>query len=447
MKAVKVHGHPLLGLLPALREDPLAVLDDLAATDDLVRFRVAHLRCMTVNHPDAIHRVMIQNKENYAKSPLFDRLDILLGRGLVMTTGEEWAWDRRQLQPAFTRASIRQRYEAVADRVRSTADRWLAREGQALDLSHEMLRLSLEILVDTLVPGVGEADMLQMLEAFEAMQRELHTRLWETVPLPLALPTARNRAWARHRAVIDGIIERVLRDPEPGSLVDTVARAQPAPGREREAASKVVDQLATFFFAGHETTGNSLAFLWHHLMAQPAVLERVRDELDAVCGEADPTVDDLRHLPWCLQVLNEALRVHPTVWAYTRLSLGPDTVCGRQLPANTTLFVSPWTLHRHPRYWARPHVFDPEHFSPDAVAERPRYAFIPFGAGRRACIGDHFAMLELFATLTVLARRVELRPTGAGPLRPVARLTVTPEGGVPATVHARKQPALKRAAP
>lgn len=423
-------GHPLLGLIPELRRDPIAALEGLARQGDVVRFRIGPLPAFTVNDPEAAHHVLVRHRDRYIKSPLFDRLKILLGEGLVMTTRDEWRWDRRQLQPAFTRKYIDGRLDEMVATVEDWMKPWQA--GEERDLAAEMLGLSLGLLVGSLMPQVDRRSLAEIRVAFEAAQDELATRLWDLVAWPLFIPTIRNRRFREARASLLAELDRALTKSVGGTdLVATIVGAEPFPGQRRTRAEKVHDQLLTFLFAGHETTSNSLAFLLHHLAREPEVCADVRAELREVLGDDRLTLAHLSALPRTRAAIEEALRVHPTIWAFTRHAVAEDRIAGVRIPRGSTLLVSPWTLHRHPKHWREPERYDPTRFE---GSKPPRGAFIPFGAGPRACIGDHFAMLEMTAVLSVLLRRFDWHLPDDYVLRPRARLTVGLDGGLPATL-------------
>lgn len=417
----------ILGLIPELRSDPIAALEGLALRGDVVRFRIGPLPAFTVNDPDAAHQVLVGQRNDYIKSPLFDRLKILLGDGLVMTSRQEWRWDRRQLQPAFTRKHV----EAQLDDMVGVATEWMGpwKVGDERDLADEMLGLSMALLVGTLMPQVDGQSLSTLRTAFEAAQDELATRLWDLVAWPLFVPTRRNRRFREARASLLAELDRAIAKAGEGAdLVATILAAKPFPGQGRAPAEKVRDQLLTFLFAGHETTSNSLGFLLYHLAVHPEVCATVRTELVEVLGDDSLSLRHLPKLPRTRAAIEEALRIHPTIWAFTRHALAENRIGEVLIPRGATLLVSPWTLHRHPAHWRDPERYDPSRFA----RSKPRKgSFIPFGAGPRACVGDHFAMLEITAVLSVLLRRFALELPADYVLRPRARLTVGLRGGLP----------------
>jgi cytochrome P450 len=208
------------------------------------------------------------------------------------------------------------------------------------------------------------------------------------------------------------------------------------------------DEVMTLVLAGHETTANALTWTWYLLSKHPDVARRVKREVDDVLGERTPRLADLAKLVYTRQVIDESMRLYPPVWAFEREAIEDDAVKGFAVPKGTLIGICPYTLHRHAGYWPNPEGFDPDRFAPDAAEknERPRWAYLPFGAGPRICIGAAFATLEAQLVIAMFASRFRLElPAGANVELDVPAVTLRPRNGLPMTL--KRQPPLAGANP
>ena len=192
-------------------------------------------------------------------------------------------------------------------------------------------------------------------------------------------------------------------------------------------------EIAAFLVAGHETMANTLSWSLALLSAFPAARARLEAEVDSVLGGREPTADDFARLPWTLAVISESLRLYPPAWTIGRNAIADDDIAGVKVPAGSLVAISPYLIHRHPEFWPDPAGFDPARFLPSghSGAERPRYSFIPFGGGRRACVGQSFAELEAVLVLAAITQQHRLELTGAGIPKPTAQVTLRPAQGLP----------------
>jgi cytochrome P450 len=197
------------------------------------------------------------------------------------------------------------------------------------------------------------------------------------------------------------------------------------------------DEMVTFLVAGHETTSVALSWTGYLISRHRHVGERLEDELDSVLGGRVPTKDDLENLPYVRMVFEEAMRLYPPVWGTIRQAYEDDEIGGHKLPAGMTVSVSPYVTHRHPEFWDEPEHFDPERFTPDKISARHPLAYFPFGAGPRACVGRHFAMLEGQLILAMLLQRFRLWPTQRAEVRLRPLVTLRPDGPILLRFEAR----------
>ncbi len=190
------------------------------------------------------------------------------------------------------------------------------------------------------------------------------------------------------------------------------------------------DQAITIIGAGYETTTQALAWTWYLLAKHSEIENKLRAEILDVLGGRTPTFEDLPNLKYTLMVFQEAMRLYPPIWMLSRAAIEADEIGGYRVPANSEILLLPYITHRHPKYWERAEEFNPEHFSPEKVAARPRFAYFPFGAGARQCIGNNFALMEAQLIIATVAQKYRLRLADAQTIEPETSVTLRPRGGV-----------------
>lgn len=409
---------------------------------DTFRMRLGIGDIVIAVHPDSVREVNLTRRRAFDKRASYDGVrKYLIGEGLVASTGDLWRRQRKLMAPFFTPRGI-QAYAGVmlSDACR-VDDRWtgLAARGATIDMGEEMMELTASIIVQALFGTTPADDVVRLKSCVETMIRFSSQRLGPH--LPDWVPTPAGRAYARARAevhaFIGGVIaeRRAMANP-PGD--DLLAKLMDArnPDGDRMAESLLRDESITMFFAGHETTARTMTAAWAALAANPGVEARLHAELDTVLGDRQPTVEDLRALPYTLQVVKEVLRLHPAAPFYVRDAIEATQVQDFAIAEGTPVMLSPYYTHRHPDFWEDPERFDPSRFAPEAEAARHPQAFHPFATGERVCIGNHFSLLESHLLLAVLARRHRPRLTGSAP-RWVMEGVLAPEGGLPMRVEAR----------
>jgi cytochrome P450 len=371
-----------------------------------------------IHDAEDIRRVLVGNHRNYTKGVGLDRVRILLGNGIMTSEGDFWRRQRHMMQPLFHRRVIARFAELIATENEALLARWdaLAARGERLDVCHETSELTLAIVLrsifgrdlDRLAADMGG-------NPFDVVARE-HAR-----DLRFAY---RFRSLGR---LVGALIER--RRSEPGARLDYLAMLMDArdsdtgaPMSERE----LIDEIMTLVVAGHETTASGLNWLWYLLSQHPEAEAKLHAELDAAPDHAVPCFADAEALPFTRAVIDESLRLYPPGWVLSRRSVGPDQLGGYELPPGTDVVFSPYLLHRHPRYWPQPEAFRPERFAAENAAERQRFAYIPFAAGPRHCIGETFAIHEMLVHLCKVARRYRLRLAEERPVELEARVNLRP---------------------
>jgi cytochrome P450 len=300
-----------------------------------------------------------------------------------------------------------------------------------------MLRLALTAFARGVL-GVDVSDRRdELIGAFATVERWAMARSVALVGMPLSVPTPANRRLRGALRILETFIAAVLDGSgatgSDGHLADIVASLHAAEGRK---TSAVRDELLTMLLAGHETTGAALAWTWYCLSRHPEVERRVDDELAAVLDGRDPTVADLPRLVYTRAMVDETLRLYPPVWLVPRRAIGDDEIEGEPVHAGADVLLCIYSLHRHRGFWNDPDRFNPDRFLPEMTAQRPNGRHIPFGLGRRACIGSRLATTEIMLVVAMVAQRFHVRFRGEA--TPVPSLTLRFPGGVPVELIERR---------
>jgi enediyne biosynthesis protein E7 len=432
--------HAVPGLLRKLWFDRLALLADAAAEyGDVVRFSMGPKTIYLFNHPDHAKHVLADNAANYHKGMGLSQARRILGDGLLTSEGDIWRRERRTLAPAFRR----ERLIGFAGVVTDAASDLIARldasagTGAPIDLVHEMTQLTMSVLGRTLL----DADLspLRILgPAFEVTQDQAMFEMVTLGAVPLWLPLPRNRRFRVARRQLAGAVASLVADHQGGdggsdaiSLLLAAYRDEPdARVRQR----RLREELLTILLAGHETTASTLSWTWYLVSRDPRVAAIMRAEASEAFGDRVPGYQDLARLPYTTAVIQEAMRLYPPVWGLPRRSLAADVIGGYPVPAGADVMICPYTLHRHPGFWTDPDSFRPERFQSASGGSSHRYAYIPFGAGPRICVGSHLGMLEATLVAAMVARRFRFAlPGGVDPV-PEAMLSLRVRGGLPMQV-------------
>ncbi|HZX95275.1 MAG TPA: cytochrome P450 [Myxococcales bacterium] len=431
-------GHPLLGSLPEVRRDPIRMfLQAFHAYGDVVRFRFGPMVGHLVSSPDGVNHVLAENNKNYGKQTRgYRNLRYVLGNGLLTSEGEFWRRQRRIAQPAFHRQRISGFAATMVRAAEAAAASLEERRGRVVDMHHEMMRLTLRIVGETLLgfdPSAAADDVGAALHYLLSIANRRSSRILD---LPPTLPTRENRRFQRALATLDAVVLRMIaerrRDPgDRGDLLSMLMEARDAETGESMDDRQLRDEAMTIFLAGHETTANALTFTWLLLSRYPAAFRELRAELAQALGGRSPGVDDLPRLTLTRRTLMEAMRLYPPAWIIGRSVNGADQIGGYEIPPRSILFLSPYVVHRHPRHWADPEGFDPGRFA----QEPPRGAYFPFGGGPRMCIGNGFATMEAELVLATLAQRIRPELLSGYPVELEPSITLRPRYGVRMTIR------------
>ncbi len=424
---------PLVGDLLAFGADRLGFLTALAREHgDVARLRFGPYNGWLLTHPDQVHEVLVSHADRFRKGPVLQRARVVLGDGLLTSDDDTHHRHRRLVQPAFHSKRIAGYAETMIEQAWIVAARW--RPGVPIDLHAETVRITLASAGRTLLGAeIDDEDvatvehaLADLLNAYKLAFVPFGWRL-QTLPIGPVRRLYRGRD-ALHRLVDRVVAQRRASRSDAGDLLSALIHGD---GSEQLSDAEIRDHAVTLLLAGHETTANALAFAFHLLADAPEVERRIHAELDEVLGEADrPRPEHAERLPYCRAVIAEARRLYPPAWLMGREAIASHPVNGDVIAPGELALLSQWVTHRDPRWWPDPERFRPDRWLDGSAKDRPRWAYFPFGAGLRRCIGEGFAWTEGVLALATIARRWRLVRLPERPVRLDPLITLRAKDGV-----------------
>ncbi len=417
---------------------------------DVVLLRIFHIPIVLLANPADIEAVLSKNSANFLKARDYRAMKAVLGEGLLTSEGSFWQKQRKLMQPAFRHENIATYAETMVIATSRMLDGW--RNGETRDVHEAFMAVTLEIVTKVLFGSVIPGDAATVAQSLTIMMEDFNRQaglaflLPESVPIPTFFRL--KRAIEQVDAMIYKLVDsrrtdrRAARNRNGESprhdLLEMLLSAQDEAGSEMS-NEQVRDEVMTLFLAGHETTANALTWTWYLLAQHPDVAKKLAAEIDSVLDGRAPSAADVSRLPYTEMVIKESMRVYPPVWAIGRQSIKPFDAGGYHLPAKSNVVILQWTLHRDPRYWIDPEVFDPERWSPEGARYKPipRFAYFPFGGGPRVCIGAGFAMMEAILLLATVAQRFRMDLAPKQKVRMLPSVTLRPRRGIKMILHRR----------
>jgi cytochrome P450 len=419
--------------------DPLGYLSYARDTyGPIAVFAVSDPPAVLLSDPDDVHRVLVAHHRGYTKRTVqYDTLATVTGDGLLVSDPPLWTERRRMVQPGFHRSSLDAVARYSVDAATAEADRLLCARGM-VDLDEAMMHSALTVVGSALFSTDLSGRAGELVPAvLTALDRVVVRARSPWLPPP-SVPTPGNlRLREALRTIDEAVASMVDQRRRSGRAGDDVLGMLLSSGVSSEHMRAVRDEVVTLLIAGHETVASALTWTWHLLTTHPDAYARLMDEVDALSGPPSGLAD-LARLPYTRAVLDEALRLYPPAWVITRRAADPDSLAGVPIAPGTLVLISTYALHRDPTLWKDPDAFRPDRWL--TSSERaPRWAYIPFGAGTRQCIGKDFALVEGVLMLATLAQRLVVRrPIGQPEPRVQALVTLRPKGGLWTELHRRQ---------
>jgi cytochrome P450 len=449
MRLVPPHVPPAPGPLGRIAfvarflRNPLSVLPRAVYEQDFVRLAGSRTARVWVTAPSIIKAVLLDERDKFAKLTQVRLLGPMLGKGILTSEGADWKWQRQAAAPMFRPQELGAFVPAFVRAAEQTAARWgAAPAGTVHRVDDDMTRTTFDVISATLLPSADEAFAHTFERSIRGLLRSgAWNLLYAQVNMPRWMPRpgmySAVRAIADLRATVAALIraQREVRAKggEPDDLLQRLIQARdPESGRGMD-DEQLVDNLLTFYLAGHDTTAKALTWTLYLLACSPEWTQALQDEIAQVTGGAAIRAEHIERLVRVQQVLKEAMRLYPPVPMMSRQAIADARIDGHDVSAGTSVLIPIYAIHRHAKRWERPGEFDPARFAPET--EIPRYQYMPFGAGPRICIGMSFAMVEATAILATLLQHVRFAPAPGHTPTPVARVTLMPSGGMPLAVH------------
>ena len=430
--------NPLLAYA-ALYRDPLGYLVGAARKyGDIVHLTIANRHDFLLNHPDYIRTILLD--QDGTRRSVHRPLQRILGRGLLTSRGKIHRKQRALLQPVFQKHCIAALGEVMRREIVRCSDRW--QDGATVEMTEEMTRLAISTAGKTLFNVDLESEEIEVRDAlvtvFAATRFNnllLVSKFLERLPLPA------NRRFRRAARRLDQFIFKMIADrrarptdqPDLLSVLVRLSRAKPRMMTDQ----KIRDQILTFFLAGHETIASALTWTWYLLAKNPDATEKLNIELDKALNGRLPEVSDLDSLSYARMVFAESMRIYPPVWIIGRLAQRDVDLDGYIIPKGSYVHVSQFLMHRDARYFPDPERFDPERWTSEAAAARPRFSYFPFGGGGLQCIGEGFAWTQGLLTIAILASRWRMRLVPGHRIELEPQITLRPRYGIPMTLERR----------
>lgn len=438
----------LAGNLPLMISDNFAFRRKLARKfPGIYQVRVGLQSAVVVSQAEYCREVLTRTGD-FDKPPEMTELGRpVFGNGILTATNSSNRRQRSLVQPVFKHQIIKGYADTITRYAEQLVDSWS--EGQRIDVVEEMTKLTMQIIGSVMfsIESLGSQDQLG---------RDIHTALRSVAndflfPIPFAdlLPNGRRTKQAIVRtnaAIYEMIAQRREEKSERGDLLDLLLNARDEVGQGLT-DRQIRDELMTIFIAGHETVALALTWTLYRLSRHEPIGRHVQQEVDEVLRGNTPSLADLPQLAYSLQVFKESLRFYPPGHVMIRMAVQDTTLGGYRVPKGAFVLIDAYAMHHRPDYFTRPHVFDPNRFTPENEGQLPRFAYLPFGTGPRVCIGQHFALMEAQLVLAILVQHVEFHLQLKQPVRPKAELTLRTNGPVPAIVHHRGDPSSDRLSP
>jgi cytochrome P450 len=402
--------------------DPLSFFLTLARDrGDVVRYRSAPELAYLVNHPDYIKHVLVDNNRNYVKDTYINQMfKSYVADGLLTSEGEVWRRQRRLMQPAFHHQRLENLDASITGKTREMLARWedACERGEPILIAQEMSALTMSITTDILF-GVDLGEEVRSIGQAVDMGGAL-------------LERPKNARFRDALNVIMEIVDRIIVERraaaiDRGDLLSMLLEARDETTGEGMDDELLRYQVITLLLAGYETTASALTWTWYLLAQHPKAAEKLQDETRRALDGRIPTSQDVDRLGYANMVFEESMRLYPPAWILGRRALGEDQLGETRILPGTVIAISPYTMHRHPRFWDQPDVFDPLRFTPERSAARHRFAYIPFGAGPRQCIGNTLSLLEAKLILSMASQRFGVELIEDHPIKPEVVFVLRPD--------------------
>lgn len=404
---------------------------------DFYRIKRMPLPFYVTFRPSIIKHVLQTNAKNYKKSRAYDELALALGNGLVTSSGDFWKKQRRMAQPAFHKERLKTLFESMVDISTDFVEDLRTRTNpkEAIEIGKETMQVTADIVLRTLFSSGNYGDRDKMHHLMVSAQEYIIKRIQYPFQIPLQYVNGGHQRFLKDLKMFDDIVLEVIRlrrasKERPADFLTMLLEATDIDTGEGMTDEQLRDEAITIFAAGHETSANALAWTLYLLAQHPEIVQKMRDEVNAVLGGRKASFQDLQQLTYIRQVVDEGMRLYPPAHSIGRQTLVEDMVEGTKVEKGAVVFINVYALHRSPQFWENPNAFNPERFTAERVKTRPRLHYLPFGAGARMCIGNSFAIMEMQLLLAVLVQNFNFRVDESHVIETQPLITLRPKNGI-----------------
>ena len=434
-----------LGNVINFRRDSLAFVRAAANKyGDIVHFRMGHLRIVLLNHPDYIKEVLSTQNSNFVKGRPLEMAKELLGEGLLTSEGSFHKRQSRIMQPAFHRKMMDIYAPPITEYSQRMMDKW--KPGMTVDMMEEMVKLSTNIAAKTLFNVDLEGEEVDINQALETVMALFGRVTLPGAELLLQLPLPGTKRFFKAKAHLDETIYKIINDRREnrinnGDLLSLLLEAQDETGTGESGMSdlQIRDEALTLFLTAFDTTSLGLTWTWYLLSQNPEYEAQLHEELDRVLQGRMPTMEDYPNLTFTRKVFEESMRLYPPIYIISRQAVEAFSVGDFIIPADTIVLMSPYLIHRDPRFHQEPNVFDPYHSEKRTGKSTSRYEYFPFSVGPRSCIGQHYAWLEGIMVLASVAQFWRPKMVPGHPVEKAQLLNLRPKYGMKMILEPRKK--------
>jgi cytochrome P450 len=430
------NGIPFFGVMLDYATDPLAYMLYMRDVGDFVAAKALNVVFYHLNHPDLIEEALVAQNQHFRKDKgLREMGRPVFGNGLLTSDSDFWLRQRRLASPAFHRQRIAAYGEVMTHYTDRMVQTW--RDSEARDLHKDMMHLTLEVVAKCLFNTETSEQARAIGQALDAIMTKWDNKgLGQMIEgiLGRPLPNKTHRDYVAAIKQLDEIIygiiaERRKTNEDKGDLLSMFLEAHDDDGSSMS-DQQLRDECMTMFIAGHETTALTLSWTWYELAQQPAIVEKLQEELRQVLNGRLPTLSDLPQLVYTGHIVTEAMRLRPPAWAISREALRDVEIGGHVIAKGSEVVMSQYAMHRHPRYFDDPEQFKPERWENDFAKTLPKFAYFPFGGGPRMCIGQQFALMEASLMLATIAQQFAFELVPGQRIEAQPSITMRPKHGL-----------------
>lgn len=439
----KFKGNTIFSSGNAMRKNPLNFLIELDKNyPGIVHWKFLHLDVVHLSDPELVRDVLQTNQKYYIKNLMYNQLKLLLGQGLVTSEGKLWKKQRKLIQPSFHKHYINNLFNEMLNCTNEMITDWKAEATQdgKINVAVEMNKITLQIIGKTMLSADFKTESKTVGDSLTYLLKALEKRVLRGINFPIWVPTPTNTEFKNKRKVLDALIFKLISDRrktgrQKGDLLDMMMESRYEDTGEAMPDNLLRDELMTVFLAGHETTATALTWTFYLLAKHPEVYQKLKNEVKEVVGDGELTFQHLQKLKYTKACLNESMRLRPPVWVIGRRATEDNMVGDYFIKKDTTVLISPYIVHRHLNHWKNPEVFAPERWETEEVKQMDKFAYFPFAAGPRMCIGNNFALLEADIILAKVIQQFDFNYIGEAEPEIEPTLTLRVKDGMPMQIR------------